>query len=79
MKHEQLKLKAPSDPAVKAEYDVLESEFVLLREILIAREKTGISQEEIAARMGTIAPAVTRLESSLAGGKCFPSLATIEK
>ncbi len=79
MKHERLKLKALSDPTVKAEYDALEPEFALLMEMLSAREKTGMSQEEIAARMGTIAPAVTRLESSLAGGQCSPSLATIEK
>ena len=79
MKHEQLKFKALSDPDVKAEYDALEPEFALLRTMLSAREKTGLSQEEIAGRMGTIAPAVTRLESSLAGGKRSPSLATIKK
>lgn len=38
MKHEQLKLKALSDPDVKAEYGVLEPEFALLREMLSARE-----------------------------------------
>ena len=79
MKHEQMKLKALSDPDVKAEYDALEPEFALLREMLSVREKTGLSQEEIADRMGTIVPAVTRLESSLAGGKRSPSLATIKK
>ena len=73
MKHEQLKLKALSDPDIKAEYDALEPGFTLLREMLSAREKTGLSQEEIAVRMGTVAPAVTRLESSLAGGKSSPS------
>ncbi|MDE0158052.1 MAG: hypothetical protein OXS28_20935 [Gammaproteobacteria bacterium] len=56
MKHEQLKLKALSDPDVKAEYDALKPEFALLRERLSAREKTGLSQEEITVRMGTITP-----------------------
>ncbi len=79
MKHEQMKIKALSNPDVKAEYDALEPEYALLREMLLAREKTGLSQEEIAVRMGTIAPAVTRLESSLVGGKHSPSLATIKK
>ena len=57
MKHEQLKLKALSDPDVKAEYDALEPEFALLRERLSAQGKTGLSQEEIPVRMGTAAPA----------------------
>lgn len=39
MKHEQTKLKALSDPDVKAEYDALEPEFALLREMLSVREK----------------------------------------
>ena len=39
MKHEHLKLKALSNPDVKAEYDALEPEFALLREMLSAREK----------------------------------------
>ena len=78
-KHEQLKRRTLSDPGVKAEYDALESEFALLREMLLARERTGLSQTEIADRMGTIAPAVARLESALVGGKQSPSLAMIKK
>ena len=38
MKHEHLKLKALSDPDVRAKYDALEPEFALLREMLSARE-----------------------------------------
>ena len=37
MKHEHLKLKAFSDPDVKAEYDALEPEFAVMREMLLAR------------------------------------------
>ena len=47
--------------------------------MLSVQAKTGLSQEEIAVWMRTKAPAVTRLESSLAGGKRSPSLATIKK
>ena len=79
MTHEMLKAKALSNPDVRAEYDALEPEFALLREMLSAREKAGLSQAEIAIRMGTKAPAVTRLESSLTSGKHSPSLATIKK
>lgn len=79
MTHEELKAKALSNPKVKAEYDSLAPEFALLREMLLARENAGLSQAEIANRMGTKAPAVTRLESSLTSGKHSPSLATIKK
>ena len=54
MNHEQLRLKALSDPDAKAEYYALEPEFALLREMLSAREKTGLGQEEIAVRVGTM-------------------------
>jgi transcriptional regulator with XRE-family HTH domain len=79
MTHEELKAKAFLNPNVKAEYDALEPEFALLREMLIARENAGMSQAEIASRMGTKAPAITRLESSLTSGKHSPSLATLKK
>ena len=54
-------------------------EFSLLRGMLLARENSGLSQAEIASRMGTKAPAITRLESSLTSGKHSPSLATLKK
>ena len=47
--------------------------------MLLARENSGLSQAEIASRMGTKAPAITRLESSLTSGKHSPSLATLKK
>jgi transcriptional regulator with XRE-family HTH domain len=47
--------------------------------MLLARQKAGLSQAQIAERMGTKPPAVTRLESSLTSGKHSPSLATLKK
>ncbi len=79
MKHEELKAKALSRKDVKEEYEALEPEFNLLREMLGARKKVGLSQAEVAKRMGTKAPAVTRLESSLTSGKHSPSIATVKK
>jgi len=79
MTHEKLKSRALSRKAVKTEYDALEPEFTLLREMLIARQKAGLSQLEIAGRMGTKPPAITRLESSLSSGKHSPSIATLKK
>ncbi|GBD87881.1 helix-turn-helix protein [bacterium BMS3Abin03] len=79
MKHKELKRKALKRSSVKKEYDRLEPEFTLLREMLRARNKAGLTQAQIAERMGTKPPSITRLESSLTSGKHSPSLATIKK
>jgi ribosome-binding protein aMBF1 (putative translation factor) len=79
MTHEELKAKALSNQKVKEAYDALAPEFSLLRGMLLARENSGLSQAEIASRMGTKAPAITRLEASLTSGKHSPSLATLKK
>ncbi len=79
MKHFELKEKALERKNVKAIYDALEPEFSLLKELLRARQNAGMSQAEIAEKMGTKAPAITRLESSLTSGKHSPSIATLKK
>jgi ribosome-binding protein aMBF1 (putative translation factor) len=73
MKHSALKKVALKKPGVKAEYEALAPEFNLLRQILRARSKAGLSQADVAERMGTHAPAITRLESALGTGKHSPS------
>lgn len=79
MKHSELKERALNRKSVQTEYDALEPEFSLLHDLLKARQKSGLSQADVAKRMGTKAPAVTRLESSLSSGKHSPSIATIKK
>ena len=79
MKHDELKQKALKRKSVRKEYEALEPEYKLLREMLAARQKAGISQAEIAKRMGTKPPAITRLETSLTSGKHSPSIATLKK
>ncbi len=79
MTHSELKKKAFKRPGVKATYEEMEPEFALLRELLRARQNAGLSQAEIAEKMGTKAPAITRLESSLGSGKHSPSIATLKK
>jgi DNA-binding transcriptional regulator YiaG len=50
--------------AVKAEVQRLnKEEFAILDEILKVRKAAGLSQAEVARRMGSQAPAVARLES----------------
>lgn len=79
MEHSELKEKALKRRGVRAEYESLDPEYNLLHSLLQARQKAGLSQAEVAERMGTKAPAVTRLESSLSSGKHSPSIATIKK
>ena len=79
MNHNELKEKALKRKGVNAEYKSLDPEFTLLRGMLLARQKAGLSQAQLAKRMGTKPPAITRLESSLTSGKHSPSIATIKK
>ncbi len=79
MNHNQLKKKALKKQSVRKEYEALKPEFNLLREMLKARNDAGLSQAEVAERMGTKPPAVTRLESSLTSGRHSPSISTLKK
>ncbi len=67
------------DPAFKKEYDALESEFVLFDELIKARSNAGLTQAEVAERMGTKTPAIARLESGGGSKKHSPSIATLLK
>ncbi len=77
--HKQVVKRMLRNPAVKAEYQAMEPEFVLLDELLKARNRAGLTQAEVARRMGTHAPAVARLEASLDSGKHSPSVATLRR
>ena len=68
--HEQIVDKLMSRPGVRAEVERLErEEFALLDVLLKARHDAGLTQAQVAKRMGTQAPAVARLERALATGK----------
>lgn len=78
--HDQLIKKLIKRPGVKAEVERIErEEAVLLDTLLKARHDAGLTQAQVAERMGTQAPAVVRLERSLATGKHSPSIATVRK
>jgi ribosome-binding protein aMBF1 (putative translation factor) len=63
------------DPEFVREYEALEEEFALATALIKARADAGLTQEEIATRMGTTQSAVARLE----GGKSRPSTTTLAK
>ncbi|MGE0418986.1 MAG: helix-turn-helix domain-containing protein [Acetobacteraceae bacterium] len=63
------------DPAYRAEYDALEGEFTLAAAMIRARAEAGLTQEQLAERMGTRQEVVARWE----GGKVMPSTRTLER
>jgi transcriptional regulator with XRE-family HTH domain len=75
--HKELKARALERADLKAEYDRLDEEFQFLDEFLKARAAAGVTQAEVAERIGTTQSAVARLESGR--GKHSPSLTTLQK
>ena len=78
--HDQLVKQLMRRPGVRAEVERIErDETVLLDALLKARQEACLTQAQVAERMGTQAPAVARLERSLATGKHSPSIATLRR
>lgn len=75
--HKQLRAKALGNAEVKAEFEKLSDEFALLDEFLKARAAQGLTQAQMAEKIGTTQSAVARMESGR--GKHSPSLATLSR
>lgn len=75
---ESLKAKLLSNAKDKALYESLEAEFRLLEQMIAARNEAGLTQEEVADRMGTQKSNVSRLENSLLQ-EPSPKLSTLKK
>ena len=75
--HKQMRAKALGNPEVKAEFEKMSDEFALLDEFLKARAAQGLTQAQVAEKIGTTQSAVARMESG--SGKHSPSLATLSK
>ena len=69
-----------SRPGVRAEVERIErGRGRAAGALLKTRRQAGLTQADVAERLGTRAPAVARLERSSAAGKHAPSIATIRK
>ena len=78
--HDEIVAKLLKRPGVRQEVERIErDEGVLLDILLKARHDAGLTQAQVAERMGTQPPAIARLERALATGKHSPSLATLRK
>ncbi|MDI9819022.1 MULTISPECIES: helix-turn-helix domain-containing protein [unclassified Legionella] len=74
MSIQTLKERALKNHEVRAEYENLNEEFVLIDTLLTMRKKSGLSQEEVARKMGTQKSNVSRLEK----GVVNPSWRTLQ-
>jgi transcriptional regulator with XRE-family HTH domain len=75
--HKALKSLALKRADVKDEYDRIDEEFAFLDVFLKARASAGITQAQVAERIGTTQSVIARLESGR--GKHSPSLSTLRK
>ena len=71
------KIEALKDSETKKEYEKLAPVWEIRKKMIRLRLEKGLTQAEIAAKMGTSKSSISRLES---GGKVsFPTLATLSK
>jgi predicted transcriptional regulator len=77
--HDDMVKEWKQDPAFQKEYNELEEEFLLFDELLNARKDAGLTQADVAERMGTKTSAIARLEASGGSNKHSPSVATLRR
>jgi transcriptional regulator with XRE-family HTH domain len=64
-----------NDPEYRREWEALESKFTMIDALIGARARAGLTQEELARRMGTTQATIGRLES----GGTMPSTRTLQR
>lgn len=72
---EDLEKELLKDPEVRKEYDKLGPRYELISKLIGARLKKGLTQAELAKKVGTKQSAISRLES----GDANPSFLFLEK
>jgi len=72
---ETFKAEIFKNPAVKKAYDDLEPEYALIESIIEKRLKKGLTQKQLADKIGTKQSAISRLE----GGRFNPTFSFLAK
>ena len=75
MNHEDVKTKLFQNPELKKEYDDLQVTYDIKKEIIRLRLSQGLSQKDLAQKVGTRQSAISRLES----GEYNPSVEFLSK
>lgn len=73
--HEELRAELMKDPEFREEYNKREAEFQIARQLIEARLKKKMSQEELAEKANTGQAVVSRLE----GANASPSITLLKK
>lgn len=73
--HTELKREMLQDPEIRREYERLGPEFELIRSLIEARNRAGLTQAQLAERMGTTQSVIARLE----GGRSTPTWSTLRR
>ena len=72
---EKLESELLKNPVFKAEYDALEPEYELIRQLIKARTEKKMTQKQLAEKIGTKQSNIARLES----GNYNPSFQFLQK
>ena len=75
MEWKEFKKELLKDPEFKKEYEKLEPEYRIIRQMLALRRKKNLTQKQLAKLTGTKQSSIARVES----GKHNPSLRLLEK
>lgn len=73
--YEQYKAERMKDPEFKREYDNLEPEFAIVKALIEARNKAGLTQKELAERTGISQSDISKFER----GNGNPSIKTVQR
>jgi len=71
----ELKKRLMDNQEFRSEYEKADAEFAVIESLVKARMDAGLTQTELAHRIGTTQSAIARLE----GGGVSPSLATLRR
>ena len=73
--YQDFKKKALENPAIRAEYDRLAAEYAIKQAVIDARQASGLTQQQLAARTGINQADISKLEN----GSANPSLRTLQR
>ena len=71
--YQDFKKKALENPAVRAEYDRLAAEYAIKQAVIDARQASGLTQQQLAARTGINQADISKLETAPPILPCAPS------
>ncbi len=77
--HEEMLNEWKQDPDYLKAYHALDHEFSFFLQLTQARHQAGLTQEQIAERMGTTATTIARLESGGGKKRHSPTISTLRK